>query len=83
MSSAIAQLMEVDRGRYQDEFIIICNFNRLDFFNNVWRNKIYKVQHFINKTQIYTYDDKYNLRYRNIKYKNNGRELWVDDTRII
>lgn len=80
--SAIVQLMALERGVSRDEFITICNFNKIYYFKSIWRNKLIKIQDFINKTKIYTFDEEYRLKHRDIKYKD-GKELWIDGIKII
>lgn len=81
LGEAITQLRAKDKGNEGDEFIAICNFQRIDYFRRVLMDKNIELQRFINKTHIYTFDDKYNLKRRDVEFKE-GKEVWIDGVMV-
>lgn len=82
LSEAIRQLKVLDKNNPNDEFIAIANIRSAQYFKSIWRKKLLAWQKFINKTQIYTFNEDSELKYIDIHYKE-GKELWVNGLRII
>lgn len=82
LSEAIRQLKSLDKNNLNDEFIAIANVRSVQYFKSIWRKRLLPWQKFINKAQIYTFDEDYELKYVDIYYKE-GKELWINGLRII
>jgi hypothetical protein len=79
--SGITQLREMDDGNSNNEFILVCNFNDMLTTRKILRTRMEDLRRFINKAQLYNFDEKLNLIYREIYISRNG-EIWVDGKRM-